>query len=1063
MVSLRALHRKRFRLSIRSVVVLSVMLATIVSVAVALCLQYYFIRELVTEKAVDRYNRLAVSSSEYLKMLDNRAEKVARVLAAYPALVSDHWVNPDARRVFAEILDNNPMLYAIYLGFENGDFYEVINLDGGKRVREQLHAQPQDRWAVITISGSGAERQRKIEYYSADFQLRSQRYQSSSYDATRRLWYVQAKPGTVNKTVPYFFHNLQEAGQTYSIALPNGGAVLGVDIVLSALSESLQSHQLAEDGEVFIYQAGGELIASTLPANPQQLIEDVTPLELTGEEQQWLQHHPVLRVSNESNWMPIDFSMAGHPYGYSIDYLELIARMTGVKFDFVNGFSWPQLVELFRQGQLDILQPVFDNELVRESGQATDPFLTLPYSLVTRLGREPVTHIDQLQGWVVAIPQGWSVLEVMRKHYPGIQVIEVPSNREVFKAVLDGRADAGLDARAVLHFTERQYFFNGLQYHDKVEFTPQPLPDQLRFVFQPGDRIGRNLFNRAIAQVTAEQQQALEAKWFKDVMSVSAPNTGMVPYPELITLAASANPSHPLQQVRLNGIDHFVHVVPFGPDHRAGEYFAVVVPVKSVLQPTLDKLTWAVVLTVGFLLLLLPIPWLLSTPIVRPIKALALENEKISQRAFADLSVPRSGIREIDELGQSLVTMSSSIQQHEANQIALMDSFIKLIAQAVDDKSRATAGHCERVPELAIMLAEAAEQSAAAPFTDFAFASAAERREFKVAAWLHDCGKITTPEHIEEKGSKLEVIYNRIHEVRTRFEVLWRDAEVRYWQQRTQIERDDGEGIAALQRELDAARAQLQDDYAFVAGMNIGGESTSAASQERLQRIASITWTRHFSNRLGLSPFEARRLPVEKEVLPCTETLLQDRPEHLIPRDKTEYDPQLGINMTVPHYLYNQGELYNLSIERGTLTAEDRFKINEHVISTIRMLEALPLPPELARVPRYASTHHETLIGTGYPRKLTAAELSIPERILSLADVFEALTAADRPYKSAKSVSEAITILAKMTARQHVDLGVFELFLTSGVYLRYAHRFLPQAQLDEIDVEAALRVARGQS
>lgn len=1063
MVSLRAFPRKRFRLSMRSVVVLSVMLATVFSVAVALGLQYYFIRQMVTENAVDRYNRLASSSSEYLKMLDSRAEKVARILAVYPALVQDRWVHPDVRGVFTEILANNPMLYAIYLGFESGDFYEVINLDGGKNVREQLHAQPQDRWVVITVTGSGAERRRQVEYYSADFQLRSRRVQSSSFDATRRLWYVQARPRTVNKTVPYLFHNLQEAGQTYSIALPGGGAVLGVDIALSSLSESLQAHQLAEDGEVFVYQSGGELIASTLPANPQQLIEDVSPLELTEEEQQWLQQHPVLRVSNETDWMPIDFSVAGHPYGYSIDYLDLIARMTGVKFDFVNGFAWPQLIELFRQGQLDILQPVFDNELIRESAQATDAFLTLPYTLVTKLGREPVTHVDQLEGWVVAIPQGWSILEVMREYYPGIKVLEVSSNRELFKAVLDGRADAGLDVRAVLHFTERQYFFQGLQYHDQVKFAPQPLPDQLRFVFQPGEEVGRNLFNRAIAQVTAEHRRVLEGKWFKDVMSVAGSDTGMVPYPELITLAASADSAHPLQRVKLNGVDHFVHVVPFGLDSLVGEYFAVVVPVAKVLDPALARLKWAVVLTVGLLLLLAPIPWLLSSPIVRPIKALSLENEKISQRAFDDLAVPKSGIREIDELAQSLVNMSTAIQQHEANQIALMDSFIKLIAQAIDDKSHATAGHCERVPELAIMLAEAAEQSSAASFADFAFASPAEWREFKVAAWLHDCGKITTPEHIVDKGSKLEVIYNRIHEIRTRFEVLWRDAEIRYWQQRAQLPRDDHDGIAALQRELDAARAQLQDDFAFVAGMNIGSESTSAAAQERLQRIARIPWTRHFSSRLGLSPFEARRLPEVEEVLPCSETLLQDRPEHLIPRDKTEFDPHLGINMTVPHYLYNQGELYNLSIERGTLTAEDRFKINEHIISTIRMLEALPLPPELSRVPRYASTHHETLIGTGYPRKLTAKDLSIPERIMILADVFEALTAADRPYKSAKPVSEAILIMAKMTARQHVDLDVFELFLSSGVYLRYAQRFLPQAQLDAIDVAAALRIARGES
>lgn len=218
---------------------------------------------------------------------------------------------------------------------------------------------------------------------------------------------------------------------------------------------------------------------------------------------------------------------------------------------------------------------------------------------------------------------------------------------------------------------------------------------------------------------------------------------------------------------------------------------------------------------------------------------------------------------------------------------------------------------------------------------------------------------------------------------------------------------------------------------------------------------------RHFSDRLGLSPLEEMRLSGAEAPLPCVEPLLADRPEHIIPREHaTDYDPKLGIRMDIPKDLYNLGEIYNLSIERGTLTAEDRFKINEHIIATIRMLDALPFPEELALVPRYASTHHETMKGTGYPRRLTGDQLSIPERIMVLADIFEALTAADRPYKKAKPVSEAIAILANMVAREHVDADVFELFLTGGVYLDYAQRFLPPEQLDTVDIQKYLQAAK---
>ncbi|MEF1305654.1 HD domain-containing phosphohydrolase, partial [Vibrio owensii] len=180
-------------------------------------------------------------------------------------------------------------------------------------------------------------------------------------------------------------------------------------------------------------------------------------------------------------------------------------------------------------------------------------------------------------------------------------------------------------------------------------------------------------------------------------------------------------------------------------------------------------------------------------------------------------------------------------------------------------------------------------------------------------------------------------------------------------------------------------------------------------------------------------------------------------PEHIIKRIRpVEFAPEHGIQMQVPEHQYNMGEVYNLTISRGTLTPEDRFKINEHMISGIKMLEALPFPPELSNVPRYASTHHETLKGTGYPRKLSADDLSIPERILVIADIFEALTAGDRPYKKAKPVSVAIDIMYKMALDEHLDMDLFLLFLESGVYLEYAKKFMPETQVDEVDIQKYL-------
>ncbi len=378
----------------------------------------------------------------------------------------------------------------------------------------------------------------------------------------------------------------------------------------------------------------------------------------------------------------------------------------------------------------------------------------------------------------------------------------------------------------------------------------------------------------------------------------------------------------------------------------------------------------------------------------------------------------------------------------------LMDAMIMLIAGAIDTKSHYTGGHCERVPELGLMLAEAACAMTEGPLADFSFKTDDEWREFRIGAWLHDCGKVTTPEYVVDKASKLETLYNRIHEIRMRFEVLLRDARINQLEAIVQ----GADATAALAR-YEARKAQLADDFAFIAECNLGGEFMAPDKIKRLQCIAEETWQRHYDDQLGLVPAELKRYTEEPEALPATEKLLADKPHHIVPRtDKRSVDPKWGFKVEVPENLYNHGEIYNLSIGRGTLTEEERFKINEHVMQSLIMLEQLPLPKNMKRVPEYAGTHHETLVGTGYPRKLTGTELSVPTRIMAIADIFEALTASDRPYKNAKTLSESIKTLAFFKKDKHIDPDLFDLLLTSGVYKRYADKYLLPEQIDEVDI-----------
>ncbi len=259
-----------------------------------------------------------------------------------------------------------------------------------------------------------------------------------------------------------------------------------------------------------------------------------------------------------------------------------------------------------------------------------------------------------------------------------------------------------------------------------------------------------------------------------------------------------------------------------------------------------------------------------------------------------------------------------------------------------------------------------------------------------------------------------------------------------------------------LRKDLDAGLARLDDDFAFIAGCNAGGEFMADELVERVKRVADRKWMRTIDDRLGLSKDELKQKErIPEKSLPTEESLLADKDEHRVPRMSPGVygeENAFGFRMEVPEDAVNRGEVYNLCIGRGTLNAEERFIINDHIVQTIVMLGQLPFPKHLRRVPEYAGGHHEKMDGTGYPCRLAAADMSIPARIMAVADIFEALTAADRPYKEAKTLSESLRIMSFMRKEQHIDPDIFELFLTSGVYRDYADKFLLSAQIDDVDI-----------
>lgn len=365
-------------------------------------------------------------------------------------------------------------------------------------------------------------------------------------------------------------------------------------------------------------------------------------------------------------------------------------------------------------------------------------------------------------------------------------------------------------------------------------------------------------------------------------------------------------------------------------------------------------------------------------------------------------------VRPFDAKAQYLVESLASQAAVVLNNRQLIDrlqelfiAFVKAINIALDEKSPYTHGHCQRVPVLTMLLAEAAHATCEGPLKDFTLTDA-DRLELELASLLHDCGKIATPVHVVDKATKLETLFDRIHLVDLRCEIVKREARIRRLEEALARLPEGAAHLAAIEVAHAEDCAVIDADRDFLRRTNVGGEFMSEAMQQNVREIAA---------RYRFTAPDGSDTP-----------------------------------------LLSAEEADMLCIPRGTLSAAERQIINDHIKVTIRMLEALPWPKHLKRVPEFAGGHHERMDGKGYPRGLTREQMSIPARMMAIADVFEALTARDRPYKPGKTLTEALTILGRMKLENHIDPDLFDVFVREQVYLKYAREYLEPEQIDEVDL-----------
>lgn len=333
----------------------------------------------------------------------------------------------------------------------------------------------------------------------------------------------------------------------------------------------------------------------------------------------------------------------------------------------------------------------------------------------------------------------------------------------------------------------------------------------------------------------------------------------------------------------------------------------------------------------------------------------------------------------------------------------LFESFAQTIASAIDEKSPHTGGHCKRVPELTLMIADAVHKENNGPLASFTMSSE-ERHQLDIAGWLHDCGKIATPDSVMEKAKKLETIFDRIHYIDAKLEIAARDIKIKYQAEIIKaLKVGNSIDVIQLARVEEVAEKQINLDRAFLQRINVGGEFLTD------EQLASI-------HEIG-SRYSISIDGVQQRIL-------------------------------------TDDEINNLGIRRGTLNDDERSIIQRHMNVTQDILEALPFPKHLSKVAEYALGHHETLDGKGYPNGLTKEQMSVPARVMAIADIFEALSAADRPYKQAKPVSECLKIIGTLVTKNHLDGDIFTIFVRSKVYEAYISKFAKPEQLDVFELES---------
>ncbi|MGD9253281.1 MAG: HD domain-containing phosphohydrolase [Holophagae bacterium] len=891
----------------------------------------------------------------------------------------------------AEALRLNPQLSSIFVGYRDGDFFLVRSVADRRVAAETLDAPSDSRFAVQSIErGAGGDPRALLLFFDDDLKMMDTReLPTAGFDPRERDWYSAAIAHDEPVTTDFYvFFTTGEVGITFARRLASGDGVVGADLALADLSAGLARQRVTPSTKIALFDASNRVIA-------------LSTAEMRVAE--------AGRGSTNRVTMPRLSELDDPAYGALASILGSGSRVGRHQLD-VAGERWMASVSAVptRRGRPIFLATIIPSaELLADIDRVRNQSVLIAVALLLIAA-----------GIVLAVSRGLSSsLRALAREAEQIRRFKLGRPLEVRSRIAEV---------------------------DELAGTMSVMKGSLQRFFEISHALSAEKDYRKLLEMILRGARKVAHADGGAILMTNVDETGLE--------VAVAEDAHTGVHVGgTSGNDSRVAPVRFDDGTSVDSETArlgTTVWVQDVLSdssfdatPIRERYGWR------------------DDASPRSLINVPLKDQKDEIVGVLQLVNARTPTGDVTAFDPEVVPFVEALSADAAvaldlrrmlqAQKDLLDAIIHMVAGAIDAKSPYTHGHCQRVPEIAVMLAGAAHEASDGPFAAFRL-SAEEWYELEVASWLHDCGKLTTPEYVVDKATRLETIHNRLHEIRTRFEVLWRDAEIEYLRELSAGNPENAEAKDRLEKRLD----QIRRDYRFIAECNSGETFMDEERARRVRTIGEQRWTRHFDDRIGLSHEELERFSGRAaDALPVEEPLLADRPEHLVTRKSDPFGANdLGFRMEVPEHLYNHGEIYNLCTPRGTLSTEERFKINEHILESIRMLDRLPFPKELRRVPEWAGNHHEKLDGTGYPRRLSAADLSVPARIMAVADIFEALTASDRPYKPPKTLSQAIGIMASMRDDGHLCPELFELFLTTGVYKKYGEQHLKREQLDEVDI-----------